>query len=119
MEILKTWLPSKEQKKVLFASMNNLAFVEEAQGKYVAAEADYQDLAKQSEKAFGHDDSGTLGFIHNLAQVYREEAESAEAVETERIVVAGWERKLGPNRRPEGPGVPVRHMSGNATYQDL
>src|SRR6201984_216630 len=73
-EILKTLPTSTKQQRVLFATMNNVAVVEEQEGKYLEAEQHFQDLSIKKEKAFGPDDPETLACVHNLAGVFEEEA---------------------------------------------
>ena len=97
MDILKTSPASAKQEGLLLATMNNVAVVEEQEGKFPEAEQHFQDLTDRKEKAFGPDDPGTLAAAHNLARVYGEEAKFTEAIATEERVIASWERSLGPN----------------------
>ena len=85
----------------LATSLNNLAALYRAQGKYAQAEPLYRRSLAIREKALGPEHPDVAGSLNNLAALYRAQGKYAEAEPFYRRSLTIWEKALG----PEHPAV--------------
>ncbi len=79
----------------LARSLNNLAAVYRAQGKYGKAEPLLKRALANDEKALGPDHTDVATDLNNLALVYQAQGKSAEAEPPYKRALAIWEKALG------------------------
>jgi tetratricopeptide (TPR) repeat protein len=79
----------------LCASLNNLAHLYQAQGRYGEAEPLYQQALATSERVLGAEDPDTLTSLNNLASLYRAQGRYGEAEPLYQHALATSERILG------------------------
>ena len=85
----------------LALTLNNLAFLYQAQGKYAEAEPLYKRSLAIWEKALGPQHLHVATSLNNLALLYKTQGKYAEAEPLYKRSLAIWERTLG----PEHPNV--------------
>ena len=90
-----------EQDPRLATSLNNLAVLYRAQGKYEQAEPLHQRALAIIEKALGPDHPDVANSLNNLAQLYRAQGKFTEADPLSQRALAIIEKALG----PEHPNV--------------
>jgi len=83
------------------STLNNLALLYVAQGKYAAAEPLYQRSLAIMEKALGPEHPNVATSLNNLAELFRGQAKYAEAEPLYQRSLAIREKALG----PEHPNV--------------
>lgn len=79
----------------LALSLNNLALVYHAQGRYDEAEPMYQRAITITERALGPDHPNLAASLGNLAELYRTQKKYVEAEPLYREAVFIWEQALG------------------------
>ncbi len=86
-----------EQDPRLATSLNNLALLYDAQGKYAQAEPLYRRALAIREKALGPEHPDLATDLNNLALLYRAQGKYAQAEPLSRRALAIWEKALGPD----------------------
>jgi tetratricopeptide (TPR) repeat protein len=77
------------------ASLNNLAELYQAQGRYAEDEPLYKRSLAIKEKAFGPDHPDVALSLNNLAELYRAQGRYAEAEPLYKRSLAIWEKSQG------------------------
>jgi tetratricopeptide (TPR) repeat protein len=78
------------------ASLNNLAALYQARGRYDDAEALYKQVIEDSRQKLGADHSLTLASLNNLAELYQARGRYDKAETLCKQVVEGYRQKHGP-----------------------
>ncbi len=86
-------------------SLNGLAEVYRAQGRYAEAEPLYKRALTNQEKALGPDHPYTATSLNNLAALYQAQGRYAEAEPLNQQALAIWEKALGPEQPNVGESL--------------
>ena len=105
---------ARRQTTPTWPTLNNLASVYQAQGKYAEAEALYKRALAIREKALGQDHPDVADILNNLAIVYENQGKYAEAegLYQRALAIKREGARRRPPRRGDDPQQPGRRVPG-------